>query len=169
MEKKVNVINTKKTDVDIVNVIESLVRQLPVLQEGLIQEKRKEKLIRITEAKHLLPFVTIKGDKLFYQSKCLNLRRRPLTLKLFKAFNNDPLTKLSRVELVKRVYDCEEFEKKSMFFRETLMYNAVKLISRARKMAKAGFGQDCHIDWFPYDEDDQVWKLYNLKMEYFIK
>lgn len=159
----------EKKEVDIVNVIESVVKQLPVLQQGLMKEKRRTKLVRIMETKSLLPFVTIKGDQLFYENRCLNLRRRPLTLKLFQAFKNDPLEKLTRVELAKRVYECKEFDQRSSFYRETLMYNAVKLVSRARRLAKYGFGQDCYVDWFPYDEDEQVWKLYNLKLEYFVK
>ncbi len=157
-------------DSEFLFAINQLASTIPILQKS-ISYKKEHVISAVKELKSLLPKIQLQGSKFHFKNDHIELKRMPMMLRLFKAFDNNPTLKLNREDLVRRLYSCENFESKSKQYQETIKYNAVKLVSRGRRLIKTTFrGEvDDLIEWFPYDEANRVWKFYHIKVDYLLR
>lgn len=99
-------------------------------------------------------------DELIFEDKRVDLSNQPLMKSLFETFLSHYRCRVGREELVRLIYDRDI----DIASRRRLMcdyHNIVKLVSRARKLAK--YKLDCpdnpRWDWFPYDATSEEWTL----------
>ncbi|MEN9834145.1 MAG: hypothetical protein RL011_338 [Pseudomonadota bacterium] len=116
----------------------------------------------------VLPSIRFRHDYLICNSASIDLRDRPVTMRLFKAFCNSPMLECSREELLMQVYRVRYPDYCTDRYLEAVYAKTVKLISRARILATTmlshavGFG----IEWFVYDQERKIWCLYRMRNEY---
>jgi len=117
----------------------------------------------------ILPRITVIDQRLACNAASLDLERRPLMLRLFKAFCEAEERQLSRDDILKKVYLISDIELRSERFLKSKYCNAVKLISRARILAAALLGRAVRngVEWFVYDQERRIWCLFRMRNEYF--
>ena len=111
-----------------------------------------------------VPSIGINDNLICCQGIVLDLSDALLTYKVFAAFKQAPQQRISRGDLVKFVYGIDNFSDLSVRRQESLRHNVVKMVSRARKMARAAFDSqgDLLLDWFSYDGSSGLWRLVRL-------
>ena len=100
------------------------------------------------------------SDEIIFGDKILDLSNQPLMKKLFVTFIDRYRCRIGREDLVEVIYD-RDMEHAS---RRRLMcdyHNIVKLVSRARTLAKYKLDspENPRWDWFPYDSISEEWIL----------
>ncbi len=97
----------------------------------------------------------------------VDLQTKPKILDVYQAFLRDEKFTLDRLSLVKAVYLMDDLSGLSQRQLTSLSLNVVKLISRARKIAKKHFDASLSphlvVDWFPYDLNTKTWSLYRIR------
>ena len=99
-------------------------------------------------------------DKMFFGSKQIDLSNQPLMKKLFETFIGMYRCRIGREALVEAIYSRDL----DVASRRRLMcdyHNIVKLVSRARNLAKQHLDDPDNPswDWFPYDSTSEQWVL----------
>jgi hypothetical protein len=91
----------------------------------------------------------------------LDLTTAEMTFKVFESFLKHPNQRLSRADLVKSVYGISDLHAISFRRQESLKHSVVKLVSRARRAARAAFVSEelKFLEWFPYDTNTNLWRL----------
>jgi hypothetical protein len=120
----------------------------------------------------ILPQISFRGTKVFCNGEMADLARRPLCLRLFRAFAASANRTLSKRQLIDFIYEELAPFEKSRRYLESVNQNLTKLISRSRVIAeKKFFNNECTnwIEWFVYDPDIQRWHFYMLKNSYLKK
>jgi hypothetical protein len=112
------------------------------------------------EFKASIPKVLITGSMLSFEGMSIDLGKQALMIKLFKAFIDNGDSRVSRLDLIRKIYGHTDFEGSS---RQLLcdFHNIVKLISRARKICETSLydGINRHWMWFDYDPFTSEWVL----------
>lgn len=117
-----------------------------------------------------LPRITVADRRVVCDGLGLDLVRRPLTLRLFQIFVEAEGEQIHRDDIVGRLYDINASQHSERFL-ESLLGNAIKLISRSRALAGACLTGRQHIgmEWFPYDQERKCWGLYRLHNRYWLE
>ena len=98
--------------------------------------------------------------KIIFHGKELDLGRQKKIFSLFYYLFHNKINGLSRDALIKMIY-CPNKESVSERQMACYNHNMVKLISRARKIAKENFSDaNFFIDWFPHIAQSKKWLLY---------
>jgi len=108
------------------------------------------------------PHIAVIDAKFFCNTAYVDLRGRPLMLRLVAAFCAADGQKLSREEILKCVYLIDAASDYSARFLDAKYRNAVRLMSRARKIAELHLSSrvSYKIEWFIYDQRRQIWYLF---------
>lgn len=110
------------------------------------------------------PTFVIVQNRLICNGTTIDLSRRPIVLHLLRLFLEANMRPLTREELVVGLYGHYDEAYCSQRYRESLLSNAVKVVSRARIVLTThltGIGTD--VDWLVYDPVLRVWHLYKLR------
>ena len=125
---------------------------------GSVRESNHQSLGLSAIAK--VPCVELVGARLSFEGRSLDFGRQNLMIKLFQIFLQSKECRVSRLELIKRIYGHQNL---SIANRKVLtdFHNIVKLISRARKICEHHFlsGTDRSWVWFDYDPFASDWVL----------
>jgi hypothetical protein len=107
------------------------------------------------------PHIAVIDGKLFCNTAYIDLSCRPLMLRLVAAFCATDGQKLSREDILKCVYLIGAPSDYSARYLDAKYRNAVRLMSRARKIAELHLssGDRDKIEWFIYDQRQQLWCL----------
>jgi hypothetical protein len=111
-------------------------------------------------------------EKEFYINKIsLDLNNKKKILTIYRLFCNHPNQKLSRDDLIQKIYNISDYDTLSRRQKSCLNHNIVKLISRSRKLAAKRFSNilPFKIEWFPYNSEEKSWKLIKINNEYYEK
>lgn len=112
------------------------------------------------EFKANIPKVLITGTKLSFEGMSIDLGKQTLMIKLFKAFIDNDDSRVSRIDLIHKIYGHTDFDNSN---RQLLcdFHNIVKLISRARKICETSLYDGVHRNWmwFDYDPFTSEWVL----------
>ncbi len=116
-----------------------------------------------------LPRILVVDRRVSCDGLTLDLARRPLTLRLFQLFVEADGEMIQRDDLVSRLYEIDASHHSERFV-ESLLGNAIKLISRSRALAGACLTGRQHVgmEWFPYDQERKCWSLYRLLNRYWL-
>jgi hypothetical protein len=116
-----------------------------------------------------LPRIVVMDRRVLCDGRTLDLARRPLTLKLFELFVSAEKEVIQRDALVAALYGVEA-DGHSDRYAQSLLGNAIKLVSRARAVAASVLTGPEHagLEWFPYDHERMCWSLYRLHHRYWI-
>jgi hypothetical protein len=106
------------------------------------------------------PKVYLRDNKILFDGQVLNLSARPLCEKLFELFLSAENNVLDRKTLVEAIYEVNLREVKSTRMLDSLYNNAVKLVSRARKLANEELSSGGNIKWFVHLNDE--WHLFQI-------
>lgn len=108
-----------------------------------------------------MPRVVIIDRRVFCNGASLDLARRPMMLKLFRVFCDARGGRITRAEILRRIYGVTPGSDHSPRFREAMYQNGVKLISRTRAEAQAAFGRAVgpDVDWMRFDPAERAWYL----------
>ena len=89
----------------------------------------------------------------------LDLRRKPVTLQLIKAFVEAPQMRLTKDQLMQKLYGSDLMSSFSQRYVLGRMQNLVKLISRARKHLQGhfAFSNEFQAIWFVHDQLRDEW------------
>ena len=115
----------------------------------------------------LMPKVTMVGGNVVCDGKVIPTRRKPLMQELFRIFIDNPHRRLYRHELRNLIYtDCQG--DLSSRLRESQNHNIVKLISRARALAKhyTNPRSSGGINWFHPHRDENFWCFFSVGIDY---
>jgi hypothetical protein len=95
----------------------------------------------------------------------LDLARSPMMLKVFKLFCRPGDPQVQREALLYVIYGRESVLSCSERMLESYRANAVKLMSRARRLAERYVSPPYTqlIEWFPYDYASRRWSLLKLR------
>ena len=117
---------------------------------------------------NLMPRVRLEHFMVYCNQACLNLSRKPTTMRLFEVFCSAPHYECSSNELIAKVYRIFDLNQRPERFVESLHCNLIKLISRARSLASRHLSKAAAngIEWFVYDQERKIWALYRLRHEY---
>jgi hypothetical protein len=112
------------------------------------------------------PRLVILDRRVVCHGRYLDLKRRPLTLRLFKAFCSAPHGRLSRREVAAALYDFDPGARSERYV-ESLQANCTKLVSRARLLATETFGPVTAptVRWLPFDARTGTWQLWTTEGE----
>jgi hypothetical protein len=105
------------------------------------------------------------GEVIQCNEKKLNLKRKVLVEKLFSIFLEAGGAGISKEEVLRKIYGDRQLENKSEQYNENLGHNVVKIISRARMMARrklSGIWSD-RVKWFVFDRKESRWYFYRVK------
>lgn len=114
----------------------------------------------LVSPRHGPPRLSVLDRRIFVNGFGLDLSRRPLMLRLFQAFTSSPDGWMTRDDLLRRVYRVRP-EQHSERYVDSVMANAVKLVSRSRAVT-AKFLATCagpEYEWLAYDSDRRAWQL----------
>jgi len=116
-----------------------------------------------------LPRIAVIDRRVTCDGLTLDLARRPLTLRLFQLFVEADGETIQRDHLVTRLYEIDAAHHSERFI-ESLLGNAIKLISRSRALAGSCLTGRQHVgmEWFPYDQERKCWSLYRLHNRYWL-
>lgn len=99
----------------------------------------------------------------------LDLTRRPLCYRLFRFFAEAPAEGRSKQELMHYMYPISKNMCSSSRLLRSLDHNLLKLISRARGLARQQFGFGFDVDWFSYDDKTDKWYFYRPSLRLFLQ
>ena len=112
------------------------------------------------EFKASIPKVLMTGSQLSFEGMTIDLGKQTLMIKLFEAFMKSDDCRVSRLELIQKIYGHTDFSASN---RQLLcdFHNIVKLISRARKICEISLydGVNRNWMWFDYDPFTSEWVL----------
>lgn len=111
--------------------------------------------------------IDIQTGSIHFNKQELHLKNRKKLFMIFEMFLKNKSSKISRGKMVQKIYSTS-LEGKSQRQKNCYNHNIVKLLSRARFLAKKTFSDEVmntKIVWFPYDPSTQTWQLYTLKEE----
>ena len=119
--------------------------------------------------REILPHIAIIDQKFACNTAYIDLKRRPLMLRLFTAFCKADGWQLTRDDILRQVYLIGELDHRSERFLDAKYCNATKLISRARILAGMFLGRALRhsVEWFVYDQERRIWCLFRMRNEYF--
>jgi len=100
-----------------------------------------------------------------FGEKNMNLCNQPLMRSLFEAFIESTSGRIGRDQLVKVIYGRDVYTI-SQRRRTSDYHNIVKLISRARLLAKAKLDNTelAEWDWFPFDSITEEWVFHRSRI-----
>ena len=100
-----------------------------------------------------------------FNGQTVSLEKKKKLFRVFESFHQSPESVINRSSLVNDVYLENQSKPLSDRQNNCHNHNVVKLISRARKLAKNSFDKkyDTSLDWFPYDPYSKTWILNRAK------
>lgn len=139
---------------EIVDLVESASKAQQVLDHPpLVSHNSTRKLYP--------PAFLIVHHRLVCNGASIDLSRRPIVLNLIRMFIDVGFRPLSREEILIGLYGHVDPGSSTLRFRESMLNNVVKVISRARVILTTNFsGIGADIDWLVYDHCHKVWHLY---------
>ena len=107
------------------------------------------------------PHIAVIDGKFFCNDAHVDLSHRPLMLRLVAAFCAADGRELSSEDILKHVYLVNTSADYSARYLRSKYRNAVRLMSRARKIAEQSLSGSVRyrIEWFIYDQERDIWCL----------
>jgi hypothetical protein len=98
------------------------------------------------------------GSEVHFEGQVLDLSEFYLTLRLFRLFAIAKDGRCGVREVCAMVYLISPNPEHTKRYRKSARVRAVKLISRARRLAKQWLSRE--LDWFSYERKSRTWTLY---------
>ena len=107
-------------------------------------------------------FIQVHAYHVSFRGVILDLTNCELTLRLFQLFSLEENHRCTLMDVLKSVYGVSLNLQQSPRYRRSARMRAIKLISRARKLAAAAFADVAgkKREWFAYDHDAKTWSLF---------
>jgi hypothetical protein len=107
------------------------------------------------------PTILIINRRIVCNGISVDLSRRPAILQLVRLFLQAGAVPLSREDILIGLYGHLDDEKITRRYRESLIANVVKSVSRTRNFLNQHFSEvGVELDWLLYDATERVWHLY---------
>jgi hypothetical protein len=107
------------------------------------------------------PTILIINQRIICNGTSVDLSRRPAILQLVRLFLKSGPKPLSRDDILIGLYGHLDDEKITRRYRESVIANVVKAVSRARNFLTAHFSEvGIELDWLVYDAMERAWHLY---------
>ena len=105
---------------------------------------------------------------MYFRGVGLDLTNCQLTLSLFQLFSSSRSYQCTLFDILKHVYGVSLSIQQSPRYRRSARMRAIKLISRARRLAGEAFSEvgSENIEWFAYDQDAKAWSLFKNRDHY---
>ena len=104
--------------------------------------------------------IRLNGSRLSVDSVVLNLRDKPLTLKLVSVFLSSTAHKVCKKFIMQEMYGADFYTRYSSRYIEGKEQNIIKLIMRARNLFKTYFSlPTADSKWFSYNLLTEEWTL----------
>jgi hypothetical protein len=105
---------------------------------------------------------------MYFRGMGLDLTNCQLTLRLFQLFSSSRNYQCTLIDILKHVYGVSLNIQQSPRYRRSARMRAIKLISRARRLASETFSDvgSEKIEWFAYDHDVKAWSLFKQRDHY---
>tara|TARA_A100001015_G_C15008290_1_gene721812 strand:+ start:1330 stop:1812 length:483 start_codon:yes stop_codon:yes gene_type:complete len=126
-----------------------------------------QSIYRMIQAKNITEDFTVDtaNKTVVFNGTKVNLQKKKKIFEVFCNFYGPSNHVLDRTTLINRIYLKNQNRVPSLRQSGCHSHNIVKLISRARKIAKKNFNNKHlnKLDWFPYDPYSKTWMLNRLQ------
>ena len=106
--------------------------------------------------------IQVDSYHVYFRGVSLDLTNCQLTLKLFQLFSSSGNYQWTLIDILKQVYGVSLSIHQSPRYRRSARMRAIKLISRARRLAGEAFAEvgSEKVEWFAYDQEAKSWSLF---------